>query len=185
MNVGQVVGTYNSPGANTCALIRVYWNNTNGYNHLRLWWGTSGSPSIIPASALFDPSVQPAAGTCTQSISSTSPSITLTKNVASRAPGDQFTIQIADDPSGSSVKKQGTTSGTGLGDQESIALVATAGSICVMCLAMPQALLPTRQRSFVRVVIRPRWYHRVFGLLFLQAQINSPAPSPTRQRPIP
>ena len=128
LNVGQVVGTYNSPGANTCALIRVYWNNTNGYNHLRLWWGTSGSPSIIPASALFDPSVQPAAGTCTQSISSTSPSITLTKNVASRAPGDQFTIQIADDPSGSSVKKQGTTSGTGLGDQESIALVATAGS---------------------------------------------------------
>ena len=127
-SIGHDLGSYTA-SANSCALIRVYWNNTGGINHLRLWWKRGNqTAALIPGAQLYDPSVAPGAGECTSTIASTTPSISLTKNVASRAPGDQFTVQIASDALGATVLKQGTTSGTGTGDQETVAATVTAGT---------------------------------------------------------
>lgn len=117
-----------SASVNSCALVRVYWNNTGGINHLRLWWTLpNGTSQLVPAAQLYDPSVAPGAE-CAGTIASTTPSIALTKNVASRAPGDQFTVQVASDAAGNAVLKQGTTSGTATGDQATAALTVVAGT---------------------------------------------------------
>ena len=44
--------------ANTCYVMRVYWLNAGGINHLRLKWTTPGSSAstLVPAENLFDPS---------------------------------------------------------------------------------------------------------------------------------
>jgi uncharacterized repeat protein (TIGR01451 family) len=127
----STLGTYTAQ-ANSCALIRVYWNNTNGRSFLRLKWTRPGPVTeFIPAERLFDPSTSAPTtepNACTTSITNTEPSITLNKTVAGRAiPADQFTVQIATAATGGTTLKQDTTSGsdTGAGQATASVLVTT------------------------------------------------------------
>ncbi len=130
----NVVTTLNAPTANSCALLRIYWNNAGGINHLRLRWTRPDSVTeIIPATALFDPTVT--TPSCTGAITTTATSLNLNKVVNSRAAvADQFQVSIN---SGATLVATSTTSGAGLGQQASTgANIITVGTTYTLTDAM-------------------------------------------------
>ncbi|MCA0394867.1 MAG: DUF11 domain-containing protein [Proteobacteria bacterium] len=114
VNTFASIGQFSAPVANSCALVRMYWNNQGGQNFARLRWTTpGGTTQIIPTANLFDPSLAASSAGCNGSITSTS--VTLGKAVggAGRLDAtDQFTVQIASAASGGTVYRAATTTGT-------------------------------------------------------------------------
>lgn len=131
----NLAGTVNAPSANSCVLIRLYWNNMGGINHLRLRWtrpisngSTSTTTEIIPAAQFMMPGTITG---CTGSVTSASRSLTLNKIVgtAGRASAiDQFTVSVLDS-AGTTVMASASTSGNDTGQQASTgAMFVTAGA---------------------------------------------------------
>lgn len=130
----NLTGTVNAPSANSCVLIRLYWNNAGGINHLRLRWtrpisngsGTT-TTEIIPAVQFMAPGTTTG---CTGSVTTTSRSLTLNKVIAATgraAAADQFTVSVLDN-AGTTVLASASTSGSGTGQQVSTgAMFVTAG----------------------------------------------------------
>lgn len=130
----NLTGTVNAPSANSCVLIRLYWNNAGGINHLRLRWtrpvsNGSGATTteIIPASQFMAPGTTT---NCTGSVSTTSRSLTLNKLIGSTgraSANDQFTIAVLDS-AGATELASASTSGSETGQQASTgAMFVTAG----------------------------------------------------------
>lgn len=130
-NTYVAFGNVISQSANSCALMRFFWNNQGGRNYARLQWSaTSGATTvvaqaIVPASAMFDPSLPASSSGCTGSIQPSTPSITLNKLIGNgrNNAADQFTVKIS---TGGTTVGQSTTSGTGIGQQ------ATTGAKAVV-----------------------------------------------------
>ncbi len=118
----NLAGVVSSPSANACILLRLYWNNAGGINHLRLrWTRPSGVIEIIPASVLFDPGLAASSSGCAGTVTSSGTSVILNKIVAvsGRArTSDQFQIAVTDTATGV-ILSSGTTSGSGTGQQAS------------------------------------------------------------------
>ena len=119
-----LAGTVNAASDNSCVLLRLYWNNVGGINHLRLRWirpSSSGSifstTETIPASALMTPGTTTG---CTNAGNSNSTwSLTVDKVIAAtgRASAqDQFTVSIQ---AGPALLSAATTGGSGTGPQAS------------------------------------------------------------------
>jgi hypothetical protein len=129
-----LTGTVNAPTANSCVLVRLYWNNVGGRNFLRLRWTrplTNSSSStvteIIPSAQYMLPGTTSG---CGGSVTTVGRTLTLNKVVAASGradPTDQFTVSIAN--SSAAVLKTATTSGSGTGQQASTgAYFVTAGT---------------------------------------------------------
>ncbi len=122
----SLAGIFSSPTANACILMRLYWTNYNGLNHLRLRWtrpnatGSGTTTEIVPAAYLFDPGNPASSSGCTGTVATTNTSIVANKVIG--GPGrassaDQFTVAIRN--SGGTVQVAATTGGTGTGQQAS------------------------------------------------------------------
>lgn len=126
----QTFGTFTAANANSCALLRMYWNNQGGlnFNHLR-WTTPGGTTEIIPASALRDPAAVSSATGCNGSITGNVAGITLNKVIGSPRinAADQFTIQIGTTADGGTVATA-TTTGSGTGQQASTNFATTTGT---------------------------------------------------------
>ena len=59
-------GNFVIPQANTCYVMRIYWNNVGNKNDLRLGWTIPGATSsvIVPSSVLSDPSLNSSYSSC-------------------------------------------------------------------------------------------------------------------------
>lgn len=127
----EYVGRVFSATANSCALLRIYWNNYAGSNQLRLRWDRPGTnDEIIPATQLLNPSQSSSATGCTGSVVAVG-EITLTKSIAASgraAAADQFTIATTDNSSGSLIASA-TTSGSGTGTQASTGVTQVGAGI--------------------------------------------------------
>ena len=63
----NVPGSFVAPTANSCYVMRLYWNNRGDVNFLRLKWVTpEGTEEFIPAANLYDPSMPESYANCTQ-----------------------------------------------------------------------------------------------------------------------
>ncbi|WP_129588362.1 prealbumin-like fold domain-containing protein [Solilutibacter silvestris] len=125
----QTFGTFTAANANSCALLRMYWNNQAGLNYNHLQWTTpGGTTQIIPASAFRDPASVSSANGCNGSISGNVAGITLNKVIGSPRidAADQFTIQIGLTAGGGTVAAA-TTAGSGTGQQASTNFATTTG----------------------------------------------------------
>ena len=126
----QTFGTFTAANANSCALLRMYWNNQGGlnFNHLR-WTTPGGTTQIIPASALRDPAVVGSATGCNGSITGNIAGITLNKVIGSPRinTNDQFTLQIGTTAGGGTVASA-TTTGSGTGQQASTSFATATGT---------------------------------------------------------
>ncbi len=108
------IGSFNAASANSCALIRVYWNNQGGQNFLRLRWTTpGGATEIIPASNLYNPGLVASSSGCVGSVAGTS--VTLNKAVVGTRiqSTDQFLVEIASAATTGTVHRSATTTGAG------------------------------------------------------------------------
>jgi uncharacterized repeat protein (TIGR01451 family) len=116
-NTFVTFGSVVAPAANSCALMRFYWNNQGGRDYARLQWTGAVATAIVPASAMFDPSLAASSSGCAAAILPSTPSITLNKLVGSGRvnAADQFTVTATS--SGGTVIGQSTTSGSGIGQQ--------------------------------------------------------------------
>lgn len=118
----NLAGVFSSPTANACILLRIYWNNAGGINHLRLRWTTpSGAVQIVPAAQLFDPGLPASSAGCTGSITGTGVSAVINKIVGSTGRAgspDQFTVALKNS-GGTTTLASATTSGSGTGQQAS------------------------------------------------------------------
>lgn len=127
----QAFGTFTAANANSCALLRMYWNNQSGlnYNHLQ-WTPPGGSAQIIPASALFDPAAVSSSVGCNGSITGNLAGVTLNKVIGSPriSTSDQFTILIDQNQNGSTNLATATTTGTGTGQQASTSYATTTST---------------------------------------------------------
>ncbi|MBS0218802.1 MAG: hypothetical protein JSR63_11600 [Proteobacteria bacterium] len=126
----QTFGTFTAANANSCALLRMYWNNQAGLNYNHLQWTTPGGTSqIIPASALRDPAAVTSANGCNGSITGNVAGITLNKVIGSPRinAADQFTIEIGTTAGGGTVATA-TTTGAGTGQQASTSFATTTGT---------------------------------------------------------
>lgn len=126
----SIAGYINSPVANSCVLMRIYWNNVGGINHLRLrWTKPNGTTEIIPAQNFLSPGN---VSGCNGSISTQSRSLTLNKYVSSSGRAgvnDQFVISLYNS-TGTSLLSSATTSGAGQGLQASTgAIFVTSGGV--------------------------------------------------------
>ncbi len=121
------LGAVTAPAANSCTLLRLYWNNRGGQTHLHLRWTKPNSTvEIVPGSQLFDPGVASSATGCVGSITAAGTSITLNKVVAASGrvtAADQFMVAIANNSSGA-IAANATTSGSGTGQQASTGAAA-------------------------------------------------------------
>ena len=126
----QTFGTFTAVNANSCALLRMYWNNQNGlnFNHLR-WTTPGGTTQIVPATALRDPAAVGSATGCNGSITGNVAGITLNKVIGSPRinAADQFTLQIGTTAGGGTVATA-TTTGSGTGQQASTNFATTTGT---------------------------------------------------------
>lgn len=126
-NTFETLGTVNAPAANSCVVMRLYWNNAGGRNFLRLRWTKPNSTvEIIPGGQMFDPGTASSSNGCNASITGPG-TITLNKAIGASgrvAAADQFTVAVALDSTGA-VAASATTSGTGTGQQ------ATTGATIV------------------------------------------------------
>lgn len=117
-----LAGTYTAFTPNACALIRLYWNNAGGLNHLRLRWTKPGNiTEIIPASQFFDPAAIGSRLGCLSSIVTSATSLSVNKAVGSTgraSTADQFTVAIKDSAETVTLAAS-TTSGSGTGQQAS------------------------------------------------------------------
>ena len=120
-NIFVILGSVYAPTANSCAIVRVLWNNGGGGNALRLRWDRPGvTGEVVPASQLANPSQSSSSIGCTGSVTMVG-EITLQKAVAASGriyPADQFIVETVDNSSGS-VLASATTSGSGTGTQAS------------------------------------------------------------------
>jgi uncharacterized repeat protein (TIGR01451 family) len=118
----NLAGVFSSPTANACILLRIYWNNAGGINHLRLRWTTpSGAVQIVPAAQLFDPSLAASSAGCTGSITGTGVSAVINKIIGGTGRAgspDQFTVALKNS-GGTTTLASATTSGSGTGQQAS------------------------------------------------------------------
>ena len=127
----QTFGTFTAANANSCALLRMYWNNQNGLNYNHLRWTTPGATTqIIPASALRDPAAVGSATGCNGSITSNLAGITLNKVIGSPRinAADQFTINIDANQNGNNNLATATTAGSGTGQQASTSYATTTNT---------------------------------------------------------
>lgn len=119
-----LTGAVTASADNACVLLRLYWNNVGGANHLRLQWtrpASSGSifntTEIVPASALMTPGTT---GSCTGAgMTISNWSLTLDKEIAATGranASDQFTISIS---TATNLLAAATTGGSGTGPQAS------------------------------------------------------------------
>lgn len=130
----NLTGTVTAPSANSCVLIRLYWNNAGGINHLRLRWtrpiangsGTT-TTEFIPAAQFMLPGTTTG---CAGSVTTNSRSLTLNKLIGATgraSVNDQFTVTVLDS-AGATVLASASTSGSGTGAQASTgAMFVTAG----------------------------------------------------------
>lgn len=115
--------TVTAPTDNSCVLMRIYWNNVGGINHLRLRWtrpnaGTGTTTEIIPATFFRPPGDTTG---CGGSVTTTGRSLTVNKLIAATgraAAADQFNISLRDS-TGATVIASATTAGAGTGQQAS------------------------------------------------------------------
>ncbi len=126
----QTFGTFTAANANSCALLRMYWNNQGGlnYNHLR-WTTPGGTTQIIPAANLKDPAAVGSSVGCNGSITGNIAGITLNKVIGSPRinAADQFTLQIGTSAAGGTVATA-TTAGSSTGQQASTSYATTTGT---------------------------------------------------------
>jgi uncharacterized repeat protein (TIGR01451 family) len=129
----NLAGVFSSPTANACILMRIYWNNAGGINHLRLRWTTpSGAIQIVPAAQLFDPSLPASSAGCSGSITGSGVSAVINKIVGSTGRAgspDQFTVALKNNAATTTLASA-TTSGSATGQQASTgaAIIATSTS---------------------------------------------------------
>lgn len=116
-NTFAAFGNVVAPVANSCALMRFFWNNQGGRDYARLQWTGAVATAIVPASAMFDPSAAASSSGCVAAIQPATPSITLNKVIGNGRvnAADQFTVTATS--SGGTVIGQSTTSGSGIGQQ--------------------------------------------------------------------
>ncbi len=118
----NIAGVFSSPTANACILMRIYWNNAGGINHLRLRWTTpSGTTQIVPAAQLFNPGLAASSAGCTGSITGTGVSAVVNKVIGTTgraAAADQFAVALKNSV-GTTILASATTSGSGTGQQAS------------------------------------------------------------------
>ena len=109
-NSFETLGNYATGTANACLLMRIYWNNQDGINLLRLQWTPpSSAAAIIPAANLLDPSVAQSTQGCADVSATADLSLVKVLGNARANDADQFTISIA----ATSPIVTSTTSGTG------------------------------------------------------------------------
>lgn len=127
----QTFGTFTAANANSCALLRMYWNNQGGlnYNHLR-WTTPGGTAQIIPAANLKDPAAVGSSIGCNGSITGNVAGITLNKVIGSPriSANDQFTVLIDANQNGNNNLASATTVGSGTGQQASTSYATTTGT---------------------------------------------------------
>ncbi|MBS0225590.1 MAG: hypothetical protein JSS25_04520 [Proteobacteria bacterium] len=126
----QTFGSFTAASANSCALLRMYWNNQAGQNFNHLQWTTPGGVTqIIPATMLLDPGAVSSSTGCNGSISGNLAGITLNKVIGSPRinAADQFTIEIGTTAGGGTVATA-TTSGSATGQQASTSFATTTGT---------------------------------------------------------
>ena len=126
----QTFGTFTAASANSCALLRMYWNNQAGLNFNHLQWTTpGGTTQIIPAANMKDPAAAASSVGCNGSITGNTAGITLNKALGSTRinAADQFTIEIGTS-AGAGTVATGTTSGNGTGQQVSTNFATTTGT---------------------------------------------------------
>ena len=125
----QTFGTFTAANANSCALLRMYWNNQAGLNYNHLQWTTpGGTTQIVPASAFRDPAAVSSSTGCNGSITGNLASITLNKVLGSPRinANDQYTVEISTTTtSAGGTQQSATTSGSGTGQQASTGAFAT------------------------------------------------------------
>lgn len=118
----ETLGTVNAPSANSCILLRLYWNNAGGLHFMRMRWDTpSATNQAIPASQIFDPGNPASVSGCTAAVTGTGTSLTVNKIVGGTgraSAADQFAITAAVNSSGALVGSA-TTGGSGTGQQAS------------------------------------------------------------------
>jgi uncharacterized repeat protein (TIGR01451 family) len=137
-NTYDTIGSFSVGAANACALMRIYFNNAGGRNYEKLRW-TTPTPvtQIIPATALFDPSLSASSLGCTGPITATgATSIALSKKIANGRvnSADQFTVSINQ---GATLVAASGTSGSSIGTQASTgAVTGTAGATYTLNDAM-------------------------------------------------
>ncbi|ANB16197.1 PKD domain protein [Dokdonella koreensis DS-123] len=131
--VFESLGNFTVGQPDSCALLRMYWNNQGGINFARLAWRTPASAPVsagvlIPAAQLFDPGDPASSAGCAGSITGTGTSITLNKIVDSRVDvADQFRVRVANGGNAGDFR-EAITVGSGIGQQASTgAMPATAG----------------------------------------------------------
>lgn len=130
----SLAGTVSAPTANSCVLVRLYWNNVGGINHLRLRWtrpnnrGNGTTTEVIPATYYMPPGTTTG---CGGSITTTARSLTLNKSVGATgraSDDDQFMVAITN-ALGTTSLASATTSGAGTGQQASTgAIFVNAGT---------------------------------------------------------
>lgn len=126
----ETLSTVNVAAANRCGLIRIFWNNAGGVNHLRLRWTRPDNVTeIVPAAQLFDPSNPASASGCSGSVQGTGNALVLNKAVTGRAnPNDQFTISILNNATAAVLAETGT-GGSGTGQQASTGAIVTTNGV--------------------------------------------------------
>jgi uncharacterized repeat protein (TIGR01451 family) len=134
----NVAATFVAPAANHCALVRMYWANAGGINHLRFRWTKPGGVTeIIPTAQLYTPGQTAAALGCAGAVSTSQTSVLVNKVVGATGranSADQFTIDIAN---GATSIGTATTSGSGTGQQASTAAqVVSVGTTYTITDAM-------------------------------------------------
>ena len=138
-----LTGTVVAPSANSCVLLRLYWNNVGGINHLRLRWTRPNSNGSLLSTIEFIPAANfmpPGTTTgCAGSVTTTGRSLTLNKLVGATGragASDQFTVSVLND-AGTTLIASATTAGAGTGQQASTgANFVTAGVTYRMTDAM-------------------------------------------------
>lgn len=134
----NVAATFVAPAANSCALVRIYWANAGGINHLRLRWTKPGAVTeIIPTAQMYTPGQSAAALGCAGAATTTQTSLLANKLVGATGranAADQFAVSIA---SGATVIGSAITAGTGTGQQASTgAQVVAVGTTYTITDAM-------------------------------------------------
>jgi uncharacterized repeat protein (TIGR01451 family) len=135
----NVPASFAASAINSCVLVRIYWVNAGGINHLRLrWTKPGGTTEIIPAAQFNTPGQSAAALGCVAgTVTTAQTSIMANKIIAATGradAADQFSLNLMN---GATLVTAATTSGSGTGQQASTgAQTVTVGTSYTITDAM-------------------------------------------------
>lgn len=92
----EAIGSIQAPAANTCYAVRIHWNNRENASFLNLYWTPpGGARTIIPASALLDPTQAASyAGCATAAAAGPELTVTQTPSNPNAGNGDPVSIPV-------------------------------------------------------------------------------------------